>query len=346
MDKESRKFEILYSIIKDYIRTAEPVGSRTIERKYNIGISSATIRNEMADLEEMGYLVQPHTSAGRIPSSKAYRLYVDNFMHSLDIEDYIVDDVRKLYTQYFGELNSVIEKTAELLTKLTNLTSLVTAPNIAGLNIKDIKLIHIEHERILIVVITREGLVKNGELRLSGDIENGSIEKINNFLNICIKDMQTELVVNNFTAGFDSLSADEQKHLGEIVEAIKNLISQDKQMRVYSKGITELFRYPEFQNMDKATRVLEALHRQDLLSRLLYEMDDDGVNIKIGKETGMEELDDCSVLTATYKLNGRPIGTVGIVGPTRIDYDYCVSTMQILTRELTKHIDETIGGND
>ena len=215
-----------------------------------------------------------------------------------------------------------------------------------ALNIKDIKLIHIEHERILIVVITREGLVKNGELRLSGDIENGSIEKINNFLNICIKDMQTELVVNNFTAGFDSLSADEQKHLGEIVEAIKNLISQDKQMRVYSKGITELFRYPEFQNMDKATRVLEALHRQDLLSRLLYEMDDDGVNIKIGKETGMEELDDCSVLTATYKLNGRPIGTVGIVGPTRIDYDYCVSTMQILTRELTKHIDETIGGND
>ena len=139
MKDTDRKFDILYSIIRDYIKTAEPVGSRTIEKKYNIGISSATIRNEMADLEEMGYLVQPYTSAGRIPSDKAYRLYVDRFMKKVDVDSYIKEDVRNLYRQYFGELEEVMNKTAQILTKLTNLTSLVSTPNISGLNIKDRK---------------------------------------------------------------------------------------------------------------------------------------------------------------------------------------------------------------
>lgn len=347
MNKEDRKFDILYSIIKDYIKTAEPVGSRTIEKKYNIGISSATIRNEMADLEEMGYLLQPHTSAGRIPSDKAYRLYVDQFMKTMDIDSYISKDVRELYNHYFGELNEVLKKTAQVLTKLTNLTSLITMPNMSGLNIKDIRIIPIEKERILLVVITKQGIVRNTELRLSYEVAQESLDKLTNFLNLCINDLHAEIAIANFTQAIDQLTPPEQKILSEIVEAIKVIFSEQKESTVYSNGITEIFRYPEFRNdMDKAKNFLEALHRQDLLAHLFTIAENDSVNIRIGNENGCDELADCSVVSATYKLNGRPIGTVGIVGPTRIDYDYCVSVLNAMTKELTNHLNESIGGKD
>ena len=349
MDKSERKFDILYSIVRDYIKTAEPVGSRTLEKKYNIGISSATIRNEMADLEEMGFLLQPHTSAGRIPSNKAYRLYVDRFMKSVDVDTYIKDDVRELYSRYFGELNEVMQKTAQILTKLTNLTALVTTPNISGLNIKDIRLLHIDADRVLLVVITKEGIVKNTELKLSLIPSANQLERLTNFLNLCAKDMQTEISVKSFANAIDALSAAEQKMLADVVEAIKVLFNQDSASRLYSSGITEIFNYPEFSNnMDKAKNFLEAINRQELISQLMSEMSDDGdggLNIKIGEETQIEELSECSVISATYKLNGKPIGSIGLIGPTRIDYDYCVSVINTLTNELTNHLNESIGGN-
>ncbi len=345
MDKNERKFDILYSIVKDYIKTAEPVGSRTIEKKYNIGISSATIRNEMADLEEMGFLIQPHASAGRIPSEKAYRLYVDKFMQSIDIDNYIKDDVRQLYHHYFGELNEVMRKTAQILTKLTNLTSLVTTPNISRLNIKDIRLLHIEEKRVLLVVITKEGIVKSTELKLTVVPEVSQLERLTNFLNLCAKDMQTEISVSNFATAIDALTPIEQKMLGEIVETIKSLFSEEADSRLYANGITEIFKYPEFRNdMEKAKRFLEALHRQDLMTQIVSEMASDGLSIKIGSENSLEELSECSVISATYRLNGKPIGSIGIVGPTRLNYDYCVSVINALTKELTDHLNESLGG--
>lgn len=346
MDKNERKFDILYSIVRDYIKTAEPVGSRTIEKKYNIGISSATIRNEMADLEEMGFLLQPHTSAGRIPSNKAYRLYVDRFMKSVNIDSYIKDDVRELYSNYFGELNEVMQKTAQILTKLTNLTSLVTTPNISGLNIKDIRILHIDANRVLLVVITKEGIVKNTELKLSLIPSAAQLERLTNFLNLCAKDMQTEISVKSFANAIDALTHTEQKMLADIVEAIKVMFNQDVSSRIYSDGITEIFNYPEFRNdMDKAKNFLEALNKRELVSQLVSEMSEEGLNIKIGEETEIDELSDCSVISATYKLNGKPIGSIGLIGPTRIDYDYCVSVINTLTEELTNHLNESIGGN-
>lgn len=346
MKNNDRKFDILYSIIRDYIKTAEPVGSRTIERKYNIGISSATIRNEMADLEEMGYLVQPYTSAGRIPSDKAYRLYVDRFMKKVDVDSYIKEDVRSLYRHYFGELEEVMNKTAQILTKLTNLTSLVSTPNISGLNIKDIHLIHIEDERVLLVVITEQRIVKSAEIRLTGTPTDEMLEHVANFLNLSIKDMMTEFRASDFASRVDALTPGEQKIVSEVVNTIKVIFNSEEDSRVISNGVTEIFRYPEFRNdMDRTKSFLEAIHRQDLLSYLFSTVQDDSVSVRIGEENGMEELSNCSVISATYKINGRPVGTIGVVGPTRMDYDYCVSVIETLTNELTNHLDETIGGD-
>ncbi len=346
MQNNERKYEILYSIIKDYINSAEPVGSRTIEKKYNLGISSATIRNEMADLEDMGYLIQPHTSSGRIPSDKAYRMYVDQFMKVFDLDEHVTEDVRKQYKLYLGELNEAIQKTAEILTKLTNYTSLVMAPSISVLNIKDIRLIHIENERILLVVITKQGIVKNAELKLSGKVAPAQLEKVTNFLNLCIKDIETEVTVVGFTDQIDALDRSEQKILSEVVPAIKYVLNQDRNAKIYANGITQILNYPEFQDMHKARQFLETLHKQDLIAALLQNAMSDGVNIKIGAENDIDELNECSFLTATYKLNGRPVGTIGIVGPTRMNYDYCVSAMMAMRKELTDHISNAMGGKD
>ena len=342
MQNDERKYAILYSIIKDYIKTAEPVGSRTIEKKYNLGISSATIRNEMADLEEMGFLIQPHTSSGRIPSDKAYRLYVDEYMQVQGIDKNIATNVRREYQKYLGELNRAIEKTAEILTKLTNYTSLVMAPSITELNVKDIRVIHIENERVLLVVITKQGIVKNTEIKLREKVSYEQVEKINNFLVLFIKGLKDEFLFDKFHEEMRSLDMYEQKILSEIVPAIKYALKVDNDAKIYSQGVTNILDYPEFQDIIKAKRYLEALDRKDILSSLMYEALDGGMSIKIGDENNISELRDCSILTATYKLNGQAIGSIGLVGPKRMDYDHCVSTIQVLTQELTNHINNTL----
>jgi heat-inducible transcriptional repressor len=322
------------------------VGSRTIEKKYNLGISSATIRNEMADLEEMGYLIQPHTSSGRIPSDKAYRMYVDQFMKVVDLDTQITDQIRKQFGKYFGEFESCIRQTSEILSKLTNYTALVMTPSISSLNIKDVRIVPIEKERALLMILTKEGLVKNTELKLNASISRGQTDKINNFLRLCINDTQSERVVSSFAEKIDALDFSEQQILSQIIPAIKRTLRQGNADKVYASGVTEIINYPEFQNMDKAKQILDALHKQDLLAHLLQLAMDDNYGIKIGNENEEEELNECSVLTATYKLNGQSIGTIGIVGPTRMNYDYCVSALNALSKELSAYISNTIGGED
>ena len=341
MQNKDRKFAILYAIIKDYIQSAEPVGSRTIEKNHNLGISSATIRNEMADLEEMGYLIQPHKSAGRIPSDKAYRIYVDEFMQISEQDEQISEAVKNHYRKYLGELNASVRKAAEILTKLTNYTSLVMMPNMTVLGIKDIRLIHIEDERVLLVLITLQGIVRNAELKLSKKVTASQTEKITNFLNVFANRMDTETFMDRFADKIDELDHEEQLILSEIVPAIKQVLQQDSVHEIYASGMTEILNFPEFQDMDKARQIMKTLHKQELLANLLQSAMDNNFNIKIGNENDLDELSECSILTATYKLNGHSIGTIGIVGPTRMNYDHCVSALNILSQELTNHISNT-----
>jgi len=340
---DERKYEILNAIIKDYIHTAEPVGSRTLEKKYNLGISSATIRNEMADLEDMGFLMQPHASSGRIPTQKAYRFYVDKYMQVFDLPEDVSEGVRSQYEQYLGELEAAVEKTAEILNKLTNYTSLVTSPNIAEMRIKDVHLIPIENERILIVVITMQGMVKSAELKLDIIPTSSQLEKVGNFLSFC-KEIRSEYSVGSFTSGYDALDRHEKKILSQIVPAINVLLSTTNETKIFSNGMTEILNHPEFQNTAKAKKILDTLYKQELIGMLLTSTSDD-YDIKIGSETEVSELEDCSLITATYKFNGMPIGTVGLIGPTRMDYDKCVSALNAMTNELSKHINNTMGGN-
>ncbi|MBE6037829.1 MAG: heat-inducible transcription repressor HrcA [Anaerofustis stercorihominis] len=341
---DERKYEILNAIIKDYIHTAEPVGSRTLEKKYNLGVSSATIRNEMADLEDLGYLVQPHASAGRIPTQKAYRFYVDKYMQVFDLPPTVSEEVRTQYEQYLGELEAAVEKTAEILNKLTNYTALITSPNIAETNIRDVHLIPVENERILIVVITMQGIVKSAEFKLDIIPTSSQLERVGNFLTFC-KKIKTEYSAGRFASEYELLDRTEQKILSQIVPAINLLLNTSSDTKIYSNGLTEILNHPEFQNTAKAKQILDTLYKQELVGMLLAS-NNESLDIKIGSETEVNELEDCSLITATYKYNGVPIGTIGLIGPTRMDYDKCVSALNVMTNQLSKYINDSIGGND
>lgn len=344
MSKNDRKYDILYAIITDYIKNAEPVSSRTLEKKHRLGISSATIRNEMVDLEDMGYLIQPHTSAGRVPSEKAYRFYVDRFMRVFDIGERLTAQIRNQYEKYFGELNEAIKKTAEILTKITSYTALVSTPRVSLLKIKEIRLIPIDVERIFIVIITKQGIVKNAELKLRHPHDNTQLDRVMNFMNMYVHDSEAEALLTALESKINALTPQEQQIISEIIPVINAVMKEDTKSQIYADGIAEILNYPEFQDVTKARQFMETIHKQELLASLLNMSLSDPFNVKIGTENEIDELSDCSILTATYKLNGQPIGTIGLIGPTRMDYDKCVSALGALTKELTSHIKQSLGG--
>ncbi len=344
MTDENRKFEILRYVIRDYIETGEAVGSRTIEKKYAPGISSATIRNEMSDLEELGYLIQPHTSAGRVPTQQAYRLYVDKYLKLKEIDRITQEKVKLFYTAYAKEYSEAIKHTADLISSLTGLTAVVTTPHLSELNIRDVKLILIENERILMVIITKQGIVKTSEVRLSAEADERSLEHVANFLNACLKDMDTGFTLASFTGGINALDEIEQGILSEILLVIRKIINENNQERVYTAGTAQIFDNPEFKDAQKARKLIDILQKDDLISYLLYDCIDEGINIRIGTENELSELSDCALITSTYSFNGRPVGTIALIGSLRLDYDYAVSAIHMLTKALSDYFNETLGG--
>ncbi|MCR2032146.1 heat-inducible transcriptional repressor HrcA [Anaerofustis stercorihominis] len=339
MNWDDRKFNILRAIINDYIKTAEPVGSRTLEKKYNLGVSSATIRNEMSDLEEMGFLIKPHTSAGRIPSTSAYRLYVDNFMKKNALESEIREAVRAEFDNYMLELNNTIEKTLNILTKMTNYTSLVMAPRLSSLNVKDVKIVFIEEDRVMLIVVTKEGLIKNSEIRLKTYVTLEEIERINNALTTIIKNRPANEAVNLLSELVEGLSETENRILSEIMPVFRSLVENTNSSKIYARGVSKILNFPEFGDIERAKHFIDSVNSKEALeSAISVDSDDGDIHIVIGNENKVEDFNDCSIITANYKLNGKTVGTIGVIGPTRMNYDYAVSTLDFLSDELTKHI--------
>lgn len=336
---KERKLRILSAIIRDYIITAEPVGSRTIAKKYDLGVSAATIRNEMSDLEELGLLIQPHTSAGRIPSEKAYRLYVDQIMQIKKLDNTVEKSIRESYKEYVEQIEKSIELTAKLLAKFTSYTSLVMTPEIRSLNCKLVQLLPIQDERILMVIITKENMVKNTELKLSLSVTESELAKLTNILNFFIKDFDFTNINSDLTSKIDQLSIKENQLLQEILAVLKNVSLKSENNTVYANGMTNLLNYPEFNDIDKVKHFLEVVQEKQTIAKLLKNYTQ-GMNIIIGNENTITEFKDCSLLTATYQLNGEHLGTIGVVGPIRMNYEHVVSVLAFLSQELNKQISQ------
>ena len=323
MELDDRKLEILKAVIKNYLETGEPVGSRTISKFSELKLSSATIRNEMSDLEDMGYLVKPHTSAGRIPSDDAYRLYVDSLMQTKIKED---------------KLETLLQQVANLLAMNTNYTTVVSAPKYESNNIKFIQLSEIDEENLLIVVVLEKNAVKNTIIRLDEAVEKSLLLKLNIMLNSFLAGLNMKDINIGVIAKMKEQAGEYVNLVGRIIDAIGSVFSEDDSLRIYTSGTTNILKYPELNDNDNMQKLLYTIEEKKELSALLTDrMDDgndDGIQVYIGNDTNVESLKDCSVVTATYEIEEGVYGKIGIVGPKRMDYAKVVGSLKNLMRQL------------
>ena len=330
---DKRKIQILEAIINDYINTGEPVGSRTIAKRYDLGVGSATIRNAMSDLEDMGYLEQPHTSAGRIPSSKGYRLYVDSLMEKarlseeeqLQIKKYIIDSAML-------EVDKIVKQASTLLSELTNLTCVVQTPSVMKSYIKSVQLLKVDDSNLISVIVTDSGVIKNHRIKTSKIPSMEELQVINKVINkrlvnLTIQDINLE-VINNLKGdlmGYDDL-------FNAIVPVLYETLKEDNSSEIFMEGTTNIFNYPEYNDIDNAKQILNLLYNKDYVVELLAPKG--GLSIKIGDENYIPEAKNCSVISAEYSLGDRPMGTIGLIGPRRINYSRVIAIMAQVMKEL------------
>ncbi|MGL5084749.1 MAG: heat-inducible transcriptional repressor HrcA [Clostridium sp.] len=334
---DERKIRVLQAIINDYIMTGEPVGSRTLAKKYDLGVGSATIRNEMADLEELGYLEQPHTSAGRIPSSKGYRLYVDNLMEidpltlqeELRIKEYIINSA--LY-----EVDKIVKQASTLLSELTNLTCIVQTPSVRKSYIKSIQLLKIDDHNLVLVVVAQSGLIKNHRIRVIVMPKQDELQRINEVLQIRLKNLTIEEinleVINSLIielTGYDEI-------FNAMLPALYETLRQSDTSDVLVEGTTNIFNYPEYNDIDKAKEIIALLNNRDCVIELLEQSGD--ITVKIGDENFFPGAKECSIISAEYSLGGSAIGTIGLIGPRRINYSKVIAIMGQVMKELNKSL--------
>ncbi|MDR5657968.1 heat-inducible transcriptional repressor HrcA [Serpentinicella sp. ANB-PHB4] len=327
MKLNERKTLILQAIIQDYIQSAEPVGSRTLSKKYELGVSPATIRNEMSDLEELGYLKQPHTSSGRIPSDKGYRLYVDKLMETqknavLHNQQINTDIMRK-----FGEVEQLLEYSSKIISQLTNYTSIVLAPQIQENKIKHIQLIPIDSNSILAVIVTETGVIRNPILRIRERISPDTLEQISNFINTKVQGKTIKEIEKVLLTEIQYELRQYSDVIETLVPELANVIEAVNDYGLYLSGTTNIFNFPEFNDLFKAKAFLTMLEERQLLSSLITTANDNKLNISIGSENMHKEASECSLVTATYEIEGSVVGWLTVIGPTRMDYSNVVSSM-------------------
>lgn len=328
MDLDERKRHILKALINDYIVTAEPVGSRTIAKRYRLGISSATIRNEMADLEDMGYLEQPHTSAGRIPSDKGYRVYVDCLMGSEKLSNQEIELIKNSICSVIeGEINRIIKEMTKVLSALTNYTVMVMAPQTMNSMVKHIQLIAIDGLHVMAVVVTNFSVVNSSSITLSRPIDSDKLMTINNILNDKLKGLTLEEInlkiiseVQNSVTGYSEI-------FNEIIPILYKSLKKRDKGEIYLEGSSNIFNYPEYNAIDKAKQFLTMLDKKDLLRNLLS-CDGDSIKISIGHENQYDEISDCSIVTSSYKIGDDVVGSLGIIGPTRMYYSKVTAILE------------------
>ncbi|MDR1532656.1 MAG: heat-inducible transcriptional repressor HrcA [Clostridiales bacterium] len=339
-----RKIKILEAIINDYIQTAEPIGSRTIAKKYGLGISSATIRNEMSDLEELGLIIQPHASAGRVPSDKGYRLYVDTLMRTRELTPEEVEYLRILIAHNMNKIDYLMQETAKAISILTNYMSIVTEPYPAKTQIKHIQLIPMDDVSILMVLVTNSKTVKNHIIRL-GRVP--SYEKL----------LEFSEALNHYLAGDSVENIDAEKvtkllgRFGEygevlsaVLEAVINSMRAEDNVQVYTSGVKNILSMPEFNNVGKAKAIFQALEEREILATLLGGGVTDDVQILIGAENDHELMKDCSLIKARYKLDGDSYGHIGIIGPTRMNYVQVASILKGIVKNINSIVKALTGG--
>ena len=330
MELNERKQKILEAIIRNYMETGEPVGSRTVSKYTDLNLSSATIRNEMSDLEEMGYILQPHTSAGRIPSDKAYRLYVDTILQRKDEE---VSEMKELMVEKADKIDLLLQQVAKLLAQNTNYTSMVTKPKYQHKRIKFIQLNQMSERQLLVIVVLDNNHVSNKFINLMTDADENVIAQMNFLMNTALTGLDFTEINMAIMQQIKEKAGEYGELASSILDCISEVMTEEDDSEIYTSGATNILKYPELSDKEKMTGLLSTFEEKQMLSAWANDEppEDDkehGIQVYIGEESPVESMKDCSVVTATYRIKEGVYGKIGIVGPKRMDYEKVVGTLE------------------
>lgn len=335
MELDERKQKILNAIIQTYLETGEPVGSRTISKYTDLKLSSATIRNEMADLEEMGYILQPHTSAGRIPSDKGYRLYVDRLVQ----ENREVASMNMMMIERTDRMEKVLKQVVKMLAANTNYTTMITGPTYHRNKIQFIQLSQVSNNELLVVIVIQGGIIRNKILSTDENLGSDSILKLNLLLNTTLNGMTIEDINLGVISALKEKAGSHVALISDILDAIAEVIrTDDEEMEIYTSGATNIFKYPELSDSQKASELISTFEEKKVLADFVRDIESNesetGIQVYIGSESPVQTMKDCSVVTATYELGEGMKGTIGIIGPKRMDYANVMDNLKTLKAQL------------
>lgn len=336
MELTDRKLKILQAIISDYVRTAEPVGSRTLSKRFDMAISPATIRNEMSDLEDMGYLTHPHTSAGRVPSDKAYRLYVNNMMEKVEISSEAKKAIRETLKSDVEEFDKTIKRAAELLSEITNLASFVVTPTKVEDKLKFVNLLPVDENTVVLMIVAESGKISNTALKIRVPYTEEALTILSknityNYMGRKITEVLRGDIIADFNTDIEAMSS----LAGNIMPNFMRTLSDMLNVNLYMDGLSNIFDIPEYTDINRARNFISLFDKKDEFAKKLMNRED-GVIVTIGDENADDSMNDCSVITATYHVDGQLIGKIGVIGPTRMKYGEVTSIVEYLTQNLNE----------
>ncbi len=332
---DERKKKILQAIIRNYLETGEPVGSRTISKYTDLNLSSATIRNEMADLEELGYIIQPHTSAGRIPSDKGYRLYVDSMMEENARQ---VEELKEMLVEKEEKMDHLLKQVAKVLAVNTNYATMITAPRCQKNKLKFIQLSRVDENQLLAVIVIEGNVIKNSMISVSEHLDDETMLKLNMLLNTHLNGLSIEDISLGMITALKQQAGHYGTIIGDVIDAVAETIKEDEDLEIYTSGTNNIFKYPELADNQRASELINTFEEKQLLSQLIddSEVTEPGHEIKvyIGEEAPIQTMKDCSIVMANYEFGEGMKGTIGIIGPKRMDYEKVVGTLKTIKVQL------------
>ncbi len=334
MELDERKKKILHAIIRNYLETGEPVGSRTISKDTDLYLSSATIRNEMADLEEMGLIMQPHTSSGRIPSDKGYRLYVDTMLEDKTKE---IDELKELLLDKEKKTDELLQQVAKLLAVNTNYTTVISAPSTHRNKLKFIQLSRVDEHQILAVIVAEGNVIRNSVFGVDEYLDDETLLNLNMLLNTNLSGMSMEEINLGMITALKQNAGIHSELIAKVLDEVAMAIKADEGLEIYTSGANNIFKYPELSDHQNASRLITTLEEKhqlsDIVEQTLEDTSETGIQVYIGEEAPMP-MKDCSVVTATYELGQGMRGTIGIIGPKRMDYEKVVGSLKTIKQQL------------
>ncbi len=340
-----RKSKILHAIIQNYLESGEPVGSRTISKLEGVSLSSATIRNEMSDLEEMGYIIRPHTSAGRIPTDQGYRFYVDHLMAEKDQE---VTELKDFVIQKTEKMDKVLQQVAKFLANTTQYTSLISAPAVSKNRIKFLQLSQVNEHQILAVIMMGGNMVKSRLIEVKSILSGENLLKLNMLLNNSLNGLTAQEINLTTISRMQEQAGIHEDIVAEVLKTIPETLREDDGLEIYTSGATNIFKYPELSDAQKASTFISTFEEKGQLAELINDMqeqsannpDSTGIQVYIGNESPIGNMPDCSVVTANYDLGDGVRGTIGIVGPKRMDYAKVMGSLKELKSKLSEIMED------